>query len=135
MRRWWRKTASVGTFQSTGARNTCENVCAPSEGDTKTRESCPPSEGGKATVTGETLIHGALETVTPPRTFGRWDENAGKLHTFGRWKGAEWNALPQQHRIAGNAAVVETGRKGNGTEEQYRKRKTFIRSCLNFIQK
>ena len=52
----------------------------------KTREICTPSEGGKCTAAGETLIQGALEAVTPPRTFGRWDENAGILRTFGRWE-------------------------------------------------
>lgn len=58
------KCALVGTFQSTGIRNTFGRW---DENARKLRT----LEGGKATTAGETLIQGALEAVTTQHTFGK----------------------------------------------------------------
>ena len=37
------------------------------------------------------------------------------------WQGADWNAMPQRHRIAESAAVVEKGRKDKAAQKACRK--------------
>lgn len=85
-------------------------------------------------MAGETRIQDALDAVTSPRTFGRWDENAGIMHSFRRWDGETekvcnavhegccerdgWNTILQWHRIAGSAVAVEDKRKGSRKERQ-----------------
>ena len=56
-------------------------------------------------------------------TKGRWDEGAmgrkDKAVQKAYGKGAAMKAMPQRHRITEFAAVVGTGRKGNGTKGRW----------------
>ena len=106
------------------------------------QESIPSSEVGMGTVTGETRIQDVLDAVTSPRTFRRWDENAGILHTFRRRDGETekvrndgrnlmcnavhegccerdgWYTILQWDRIAGSAVAVKDKRKGSRKERK-----------------